>query len=352
MNRSFDMEISPSRLGNFILLRLAAVGNPPSRSVLKQALKPYFSVRLGLTDGPWQRLLDNTLAEMTGYGWIEERPFRLTLPGWTALRDFLQIDDLPAAGKWLALRNRYLIALALGIPPASPSQLNRLATADGVRAAVLARHYQLPIEPLPTVEHALDRIAEKVLPQGSEPAEANAQPLDRDEALRRALIPQQTGAIKVCLPAFVMKAQSHSVESLRQAVINGWLNGSDANECHLLNIDGMEADDSPVDLKVFARQILDLASRTRSGHFGGNKVFLSHLWNTYRQHPGTPDVTREEFDRFLLEANRQKLITLSRADFLSEMDPKDVEASEISLPPATFHFLRTDGNDTKEPRTQ
>lgn len=342
------MEISPSRLGNFILLRLAAVGNPPTRPVLNQALKPYFACRLGLTDGQWRLLLDNTLIEMTGYGWIEERPFRLTLPGWTALKDFLQMDDLPPAGKWLALRNRYLIALALDLESPSPSQLNRLATADGLRAAVLVKHYLLPIEPLPTLDHALDVLAEQELSPKSRQATRNSNSVDRDEALRLALIPHQPGELKACLPAFVTHAQNNSIESIRQAVINGWLNGCDAHEYRFLSGDVEVAEDSTVDLPSFARQIQDLASRTKTGKFGGNKLFLSHLWNTYHRHPSTPDVSREQFDQYLLEANRQKLITLSRADLMSEMDPKDVEASEISLPPATFHFLRTDVTAKKE----
>ena len=341
------MEISPSRLGNFILLRLAAVGNPPNRKVLDQALKPYFSCRLGLADGQWRMLLDNTLLELAGYGWIEERPYRLTLAGWMALKDFLQIDDLPVAGKWLALRNRYLIARALDIPAGSPSQLNRLATPDGLRAAVLVKHYKLPIEPLPTLEHALDVLAEQELPPKSKLTSPKANPQDRDERLRLALIPHQPGALKACLPAFVTKAQNNSPESLRRAVINGWLNGCDAHEYHFLSGPVEDLEDSTFDLQTFARQILDLASRSKTGHFGGNKVFLSHVWKTYHKHPGTPDVTREEFDNFLLEANRQNLITLSRADLLSEMDPRDVEASEISFPPATFHFIRTDASGTQ-----
>ncbi len=338
------MDGSPSRLGHFILIRLAAAGNPPSRSVLDQALKPYFSNRLGLSDGLWRTLLANTLEELTVAGGIERRPYRLTTSGKAALKDFLGIDDLPAEGKWLFLRNRYLIARALDVLPAGPAQLKRLATSQGLRAAVLVKHYKLPIEPLPTLEHALDVLAEQELRHGNQLDPAKAQPADRDEKLRQAFIPDQPGDLKVCLPAFVTQARNNTIEALRQAVINRWLNGCDAAEYEFL-LPKPQADDweeAALDVKTFADEIQDLAGQTEAGQFGGNKVFLSQLWKSYLARPESPGMTRAEFDGYLLEANRQNLITLSRADFISEMDPSEVEASEIALPHATFHFIRTD----------
>ena len=344
------MDLAPSRLGNFVLVRLSASGNPPSRTVLDQTLKPYFSCRLGLSDGQWRKLLANTLDELAGMGFIEQRPYRLSPAGWAALKDFLEIDELPTDLKWLSLRNRYLLAKALDILPASPAQLKRLATSDGIRAAVLVKHYKLPIEPLPTLEHALDVLAEQELRPEIQRDSTGTMVMERDDRLRLALIPNQPGELKVCLPAFVMKARNNSVESLRQAVINRWLNGCDANEYKFLMPGAAEEDtgessshlDGEFDLRTFASRIRDLAGRAETAQFGGNKVFLSHLWESYRAESECNGMTRRQFNEYLLEANRQNLITLSRADLISELDPETVEASEIALPHATFHFLRTD----------
>ena len=73
---SSPMNNSPSRLGYFVLVRLAAQGNPPDQSALDRTLKPYFSCRLGLSDGQWRTLLANTLDELSAEGWIEAK----TLP--------------------------------------------------------------------------------------------------------------------------------------------------------------------------------------------------------------------------------------------------------------------------------
>ncbi len=338
--------MAPSRLGNFILVRLAAAGNPPSRSVLDQTLKPFFSGRLGLSDGQWRSLLGHTLEELADAGLIEARPYKLTGSGGAALKDFLQVDEPPPDLKWLALRNRYLVAKALDLLPAGPAQLKRLATSDGLRAAVLVKHYKLPCEPLPTLEHALDVLAELELAPRAPVDPGLPEDLGRDEQLRLALIPHQPGELKVCLPAFVMKARNNTIESLRQAVINRWLNGCDAHEYKFLMPQPADEETAGqaevgIDLKAFADRIHELA-QSGMEQFGGNKVFLSRLWKSYRADPASHGITRRQFDEYLLEANRRNLITLSRADLISEMDPNEVEASEISLPHATFHFLRTD----------
>ncbi len=53
-------------------------------------------------------------------------------------------------------------------------------------------------------------------------------------------------------------------------------------------------------------------------------------------------MTREAFDRHLVDANRDDLLTLSRADLISGMDQDDVRQSEIRLAHSSFHFIRTD----------
>jgi hypothetical protein len=197
----------------------------------------------------------------------------------------------------------------------------------------------------------LDVLAEQELRPEPKIDPAAPHGTDRDERLRLALIPHQPGEIKVCLPAFVLKARNNTIESLRQAAINRWLNGCDANEYKFLMPRAAETEESQTDfdLKTFADRVRDLAQSER-GQFGGNKVFLSQLWKSYLAQPGANGITREQFDGYLLEANRQNLITLSRADLISEMDPSEVEASEIALPHATFHFIRTD--DVTYPESQ
>lgn len=344
------MDNTPSRLGEMILVRLAAAGNPPSQSALERCLKPYFSCRLGLSDGQWRTLLENTLDELAHQGFVERKPTSLTEIGKAVACHFLQVEDLPADCKWMTLRNRYLLARALEIRPREAKEWKRLATADGLRAAVLVRFYGLSLDPLPTLTQALEALAQQQAQQAGEIEASGTKTEVREEILRETLIPDQPGDLKTRLPALVTKARNNSIESLRQAVINHWLDECDAKSCQLVCSSqskkipppASESPVTPADLSEFARQIQELARHSQTGRFGDNKVFLSHLWKHFQKESPRTGITRQEFDDRLLEANRQNLIILSRADLISEMDPADVEASEIALPHATFHFIRTD----------
>jgi hypothetical protein len=50
-------------------------------------------------------------------------------------------------------------------------------------------------------------------------------------------------------------------------------------------------------------------------------------------------MTEAGFKDRLIEANRQGLIRLSRADLVEAMDPADVRASETTWLNAVFHFV-------------
>ena len=51
-------------------------------------------------------------------------------------------------------------------------------------------------------------------------------------------------------------------------------------------------------------------------------------------------LTKQEFHRLLLEANRQRLLELARADLVGAMDRQEVADSEIEDRGATYHFVR------------
>jgi hypothetical protein len=64
-------------------------------------------------------------------------------------------------------------------------------------------------------------------------------------------------------------------------------------------------------------------------------VFISRIWRVL--HPEWS--SREAFDTALLEANRTRRLSLSRADLVSAMDPQELAESEVSSYGASFHFV-------------
>jgi hypothetical protein len=75
------------------------------------------------------------------------------------------------------------------------------------------------------------------------------------------------------------------------------------------------------------------------GRFGNEKVFVSAIWHRIERDHNVPDLSLAGFKRWLVNANRDQLIDLARADLVGAMDPKLVAESEIEDLGATFHFV-------------
>lgn len=97
----------------------------------------------------------------------------------------------------------------------------------------------------------------------------------------------------------------------------------------------------PASVEELAKSATAAAAETKTGGFGDNKVFISHVYETMKKkHPG---LTMDEFKAGLVEANGRKLLTLSRADLVQAMNLEDVEASEIKHLNGRFHFILSPG---------
>lgn len=86
-----------------------------------------------------------------------------------------------------------------------------------------------------------------------------------------------------------------------------------------------------------ATTILLAIDTTELPRFGDRKVFISGLHAFVNEAWGGID--RATFDRLLLDANRQGLVTLARADYVTAMDRDDVDASHIHDLGSDFHFV-------------
>jgi hypothetical protein len=101
-----------------------------------------------------------------------------------------------------------------------------------------------------------------------------------------------------------------------------------------------------LDLKQFAQAVVETARHTREG-WVGNKVFISRVWKEIQDKGGFAGMTFEAFKGHLVQANHQRLLSLSRADLAPLMDQQDVLASEIKHMDATFHFLVVDRQEAQ-----
>lgn len=332
---------STERLGELILVRLLAAGKL-SRFDLDRALCRYFANSKGKPADAWRSALPEVLTTLQAEKWIERDTLQLTAQGRARALNFLSIKSPPARATWQTLRNRYLVAKVLGITPRSKAEWERLGTAEGLRAAILTKHYNLPLAPVPNSAQALNALAWAQLKQHYAIDVPWERPFTRKAVLGVALLGGRSSkqSEDALLAARAIGAANSRPDALRDALISAWVQGERPSDVEPPRPSPVE---SPrFDLQAFAAKVCQLACNTSTGRFGDHKVFISHVWDRFHQENGTNGMTREEFNRRLVEANRYELLTLTRADLLSAMAPEDVRLSEITLPHATFHFIRTD----------
>lgn len=360
-------QLSPplSRLQQCLIWRLLPARKPVAKSDLDKALRRYFADRVAMPAAQWREELERAVARLREAGLVDASTLHLTEQGRAQALRLLGVDALSPQASWATVRNRHLMAVALGIQPRTKAEWDRLGTAEGLRAAILARHYRLPLGPVPTPSRVLHALAWLQL----QVAHAVDLPLDKDFSRKAVLsLTLLRGSAsknpEAMLAAEVTGAVGTQLEKVREAVLCNWVAAETAPPSLSpapLSLPSTASPPSPssplpsrspspstpsrldgFDLAAFAAQVLALARSAVAGRFGDHKVFIAHVWEGFRQQPEAAALTRAEFDAHLVEANRQGLLRLSRADLVSGMDPDDVQRSEIRLPYSSFHFVRTD----------
>lgn len=101
-----------------------------------------------------------------------------------------------------------------------------------------------------------------------------------------------------------------------------------------------------LDDEAFAKKVQQVADDQESGF--GYKVFIGDVYNALKAED--PTLTRDQFNEKLLEANRQRKLTLSRADLVQLMDPDAVRESQVKHPGGVgdVHFITAKEKQRKE----
>lgn len=219
---------------------------------------------------------------------------------------FLNTKELPIPINWKKLKSLYLPASVLNLTLTSDSEINWFSKQDGFYSATLIKKYDLPLN------HTQKPSLKKVV--GS--------------LLMNPLGLSKTG-----------------IDAMKAAVIRQWL------EKNVLARDDKRTETSEVtelpdekvkefDSKQFIQDVLNTAGECKTGWFGDNKVFISHVWLDFsRKHPEYA-FDEKTFKKCLVDSDRS---ILSRADLVSVMNPKDVSESETCYLSAVFHFIRVEG---------
>jgi DNA-binding transcriptional ArsR family regulator len=350
---SGSAEPLPAQLSDLILARLLPSKNSVGISTLHSDLNQLYHGKLS------KRHVEQALTQLREAGLLESvKGQRLSDSGRKRALAYLGLSQLPARLNWPTVRDKYLLAKALG--GAAPADYDKLA------ALLLKRRLDLPVGTTETLNGVFEAIACRVL--GFRDYHSLRQ-------LRPLLLAKSVGSNEPLsepervLPRVLLDCQSSGLRGMRQAALSEWLDPAGAKPVTLPNLlAGAPAspDDAatgtakprsksksksqpqpqptapaqPLDLQQFARTVLAAARACPTGWFGDDQVFINHVWKQLADHAELAHLGLEGFKEKLIEAHQKGLLELRRADLVQLMDPHDVAESTARLYHAVFNFIR------------
>ncbi len=185
----------------------------------------------------------------------------------------------------------------------------------------------MPVGTGPTLANVLDALACKELnfPDLTDLKEVKAAVLSRLAGSAERL---PLDELATQLPRVVLGTPRGGLAAFRQVALAEWAGRRAQAEAP-----------AEFDLTAFANTVQAAARDCPTGWFGNNKVFISHLWRHLHGEPAFAKLDLPAFKQRLVEANREGLLTLSRADLVQLMDLTDVAESETTYENAVFHFV-------------
>ncbi|HUY89507.1 MAG TPA: hypothetical protein VMV10_12300 [Pirellulales bacterium] len=279
----------------------------------------------------WRRLVEaELLRPKPGPGRKPGKSFELTDEGRRQALAFLQIGEPPARLNWATVQSSYLLPLAMNLRPGS-REAEQLKKAASLKLALVARSKGLALPAGAKAKQALAALAWKVIGVESN-ADFTAENVIQQLVFRQKPARKLTAdQVATALAAAAVGARTKTPAELRLSAIRRWLSPTI----------GPKTAPAEPNLATFAEQTLNAARRISADRrFGDNKAFISHVWRQLRGEAAFDGLALEAFKQRLVEANREGLVRLSRADLVEAMDPADVEESATAYENATFHFIR------------
>ncbi|WP_156338743.1 hypothetical protein [Chondromyces crocatus] len=378
-----------------------------TRKELGDALEVVLKGELSL--GEAKRAIDEVLERLTSTKVVDNArrvALRLTRTGQEAARaevERLGIKLSPAGLSWRELKKRILSAPHVDLTDGGKSSDAKVAEttssaqapvtkgegkassakgndalpgkADEIRAAILARRYQLDLGPSPTLAQVRDALTWRQIeeittePFGiTEVREVLLNRLLAREKGERLVLTNEKGkrldwkTVLNILAANAVGARKADAGELYAAFTRQWLRdsageggaGPQHEEDSTTNGLSQTQDTTvkpdtkpvirnlvalPVDEAAFAARVKEAAKATKSGRVGEDKVLISHVRRRLEEEGAAIDDV-DAFKARLVSAHRKQLLSLGRADLVEAVAPEDVDASETHYMSSTFHFVR------------
>jgi hypothetical protein len=341
------------KLEALILARLSVNGpRPPSSAQVSRTLHGMLARRF--TRGEWRQCYAAAFGSLCDERLIQPKPLALTPAGKARLKAALGLDSAPRAKSWTEFKARYLPRLFF---PEQRSGRRALVP----HAALLAERLgvstpgSMTLEPQRAIDGVIDAWLKQEL-QLAGPvtlATVAAALLGRELGLR----PRQTRAAVLRQSLALLSGTTQArPDAVIDALAGRWLSGErprgassdgpgdDTRAPRRAQAANKNTNGNPVGhdaafLTRAASKIARAASSPAARAFGSNKVFIASVWESLAADPELHPLGEAGFKALLVDAHRQGLIALSRADLVAAMDSRDVAASETRHRNATYHFI-------------
>lgn len=310
---------------------------------LTKALAPFLADRW--TGSAAADVVDRSLIKLGTLGLVAQTPaksrkaaptFSPTTEGHAAAPAILRVDALPTKPKptWASVQKALLPSLALDLPASEPA----LSKDDGLRAVLLDRQAGLRLGAASKLKDV--KMAWLRWRLGVGPKEKLSVETIIDILMSRELGAEAPARPKAALDLLLARglgAPGASVKSFRERLIAQWVAGGTGGQPT-----ASAATFETLEPAAFARRVREAVRRSKTGRYGGNKVFIVHAWRALGDDPAFRGGDFDAFKKRLTEANNARLLSLSRADLVQAMDPEDVRLSETPYMNTCFHFIRDD----------
>lgn len=353
-------DVIEDRLETILLARLSLTAKPPGLAALAKLTQRFAPTTLA--PPAWRDIVEAALKRMESRGLIDAA--RIAKP------DALSSRVGPSsAKKWEQWQKSLLPALALGIRPDDTAGRRKLSLVDGWASAIAARALGFwNGGPPPSSKQLGNALVWRDL--GLPGAIEECPPTLRAHFLRKHVAKADGSPSKVLkqLAAQAVRAANADSDALRDALVRQWLTGAAFASADATHVDEPAAKPptppviaptvttattptvttppdptppvaTPLNGAALIPAARDAAQRAVDGVFGDRKVFISAVYETLHAQPAFAHLALDDFKRALVVALREGHIQLSRADYVSAMDPKLVAASETRADGATFHFI-------------
>ena len=330
---------------------------------LRKDLHPLVMQQMSAAE--WRTSLGQVIVGLVDQGFmrpVRANAYKITEKCEPRVQAFLQVSRTPKAA-WHEIRDGHLIALALNEKP-SQQLINRVASAEGLRSALLAQAFKLPYDlTTATVEQirfGLAKVAEqKGLTSGIRTTPIEENNITQKEAVMMAAkllksghVVESDGELMACLAQEVVGAVNESAQELRQMLFRRLISARESSELQLGKVSSSIREtretepqtilSEPPALPDFAREVQTIAQHIATGWPGNKRAFISHIWAELRQKFPHWNLAEEGYKELILNAHRAGHLRLAIADLRDKTNVDDVASSRISYKNSEWHFVRAD----------